>query len=139
MATGTLTNASVKWNSVDLSDHCFQVTINYEAETVDDTAFSTNATRSFAAGLKNWSMDLTFYADEAASKVNQTMFPDVGGTARTVTIKPAATATATNNPAYTGTALLTTFQPLGGTVGEMNTAVARVVAASGSALSRSTS
>jgi len=139
MATHTLTNASVKWNSVDLSDHCTAVTINYESETVDDTAFSTNSTRSAAAGLLNWSVDMTFFADEAASKVNQTMFGDVGGTARTVTIKPVATATTTANPAYTGTALLTSFPPLGGTVGEMNTINARCVAASASALTRSTS
>jgi len=84
-------------------------------------------------------MDLTFFADEAASKVNQTLFGDVGGTARTISIKPVATATATNNPAYTGTALLTAFQPLGGTVGEMNTSSARCVASSASALTRSTS
>ena len=138
MATHVLTDAVVNINSVDHSDHVFQVTVNYGAEAVDDTTMGTAGTRSFAAGLKVASIDVDFYADEAASKVNVLLFPDVG-VSRTVLVRPTSSAVSTTNPNYTLTAMSTTLTPLSGTVGAMNTVRVSYVAFGGGALSRATS
>ena len=117
MATVVLNDASVVINSVDLSDHVKSVTINYSAEMLDDTAMGDN-TRSRKGGLKDWSFDITFHQDYAASNVDATLFPLVG-TAFSTVIKPTSGAVSATNPSYTGTGTLESYNPIGGGVGDL--------------------
>ena len=138
MATGVLTNAKVWYDGAEFSPFMFATENEYGVEAVDDTTMGTAGTRSFAAGLKVASIDVDFYADEAASKVNVLLFPDVG-VSRTVLVRPTSSAVSTTNPNYTLTAMSTTLTPLSGTVGAMNTVRVSYVAFGGGALSRATS
>lgn len=136
MATRVLDDAYVEWDSTDLSDHVQSVTLNYAAEMLDDTAMGDD-TRSNKGGLYEWSVDVEFYADEAASEVAATLFSDVGA-AKTIIVRPDnSEGVGATNPNYTGTATLESFPPISGSVGDMN--MNSVTFQSAGTLSRATS
>jgi hypothetical protein len=135
MTTLVLVDASVDLNSVDLSDHVKSVTLNYSADMVEDTNMADD-THLMKGGLKVWSVDLEFAQDYAASEVDATLFPLVG-TEFPVIIKPTSGATSATNPAYTGTGILESYNPVSGAVGELAAATVTIQAAG--TLSRATS
>jgi hypothetical protein len=136
MAEFVLTNAHLTVNSVDLSDHVRSVTVNYSAELQDTTAMS-DTSRGRLAGLKEWSVDVDFNQDYAASKVDATLFGLVGAAAFTIAVRPVAATITTTNPEYTGSALLESYTPISGSVGDGATASVRLVGTA--TLTRSTS
>lgn len=135
MATFVLTDAFLSVGGTDLSDHVRSITVNYEGEAVEDTNMA-DTTRLFVGGLLNWSVDVEFSQDYAASKVDATLWSLVGTTAALV-IRPDSGVASSTNPEFTGTGLLTNYVGIGNTVGDLATATATFVAAS--ALSRGTS
>jgi len=120
MARIVLTNAVVKINSVDLSDHVASVELSQEVEEVETTAFGDSA-RTRTGGLANNSLSLDFHQDFASSSVDDTLNALVGGTA-SFEILPNGTAATATNPKYTGTVLLTEWTPVSGAIGELATA-----------------
>ena len=122
MATIVLTNAYVSINSSDESDHVRSVTLEYNAELLDDTAMG-DTTRSRIGGLKDWSLTVEFYQDFADDDLDEDMF-NLVGTTTTVAVRPVNGAIATTNPEYTGTAILESWPILGNAVGEMAMATA---------------
>lgn len=135
MSSYVLTDAKVLVNAVDLSAGGNQVTLASEAEAVEDTAFG-DTTKSRLGGLKDWTLDIEFNQDHAASNVDATLFPLVG-TVITVEVRPTSGARSATNPGYNGPALLQSYQPFGAPVGGKATARAHFVAAG--TLLRSTS
>jgi len=135
MAQFVLTDASVTLNSVDLSDHVKSVTINYSADMQEDTAMGDD-THTMLGGLKNWSVDLEFNQDFAASEVDATLFPLVGSTFA-VSILPTSASVSATNPNFNGTGILESYPPLGGSVGDLATTSITINAAG--TLARSTS
>ena len=123
MATFVYTDASVVVNSVDLSDHVKSCTLNYEAEMLDDTVMG-DTTRSNIAGLLNWSIDVEFLQDFASAKVDATLFTLVGAAAFTVTVKPTSGSVRATNPSFSGSAVLESYPPMSGSVGDLETASA---------------
>jgi hypothetical protein len=120
MARIVLTNAVVKINSVDLSDHVASVELSQEVEEVETTAFGDSA-RTRTGGLANNSLSLDFHQDFASASVDDTLNALVGGTA-SFEILPAGTAVSATNPKYSGTVLLTEWTPVSGAIGELATA-----------------
>lgn len=118
MAKIVLTDASVTINSVDLSDHVRSVTLNYEAEVIENNVMGSTAQQKLA-GLTNWSADIELAQDFEAASVDATLFPLVGAAAFPVVIKPTSGATSPTNPAYTGNAVLASYPPISGAVGEL--------------------
>lgn len=135
MATIAITDYSVTIFGADHSNHVTGGSLEYEAEALDDTVMG-DTTRSMKGGLKNWRIRVEGLADEAAGEANATEFANVGTTG-TITLRPTSAAVSATNPNYTGTALCTSFTPIGGTVGEMQKFVWEGVAAGN--LSRATS
>jgi predicted secreted protein len=119
VSTFAFTNASVVVNSVDLSASVRTVTINVEADDLDDTAMG-DTYRSRIGGLKDWSVGLEFNQDFAAANVDATLFPLLG-TTTTITIKPTASAVSATNPSYSGSVLVSSYTPLDGSVGDLAT------------------
>jgi predicted secreted protein len=136
MAVRVLLDAYVMWDSVDLSDHVRSVTLNYSAELLDDTAMG-DTTRSRIGGLKDWSADIEFFADEASGKVQATVFDDVGTTATLIIRPDNSEGVGSTNPNYTGTGIVESIPLVAGSVGELQMAPVRIVAAG--ALSRAES
>jgi hypothetical protein len=122
MARIVLTDAYVVVNSVDLSDHINSVEIAQSFDSVETTAFGDSG-RTRTGGLEDSSVTLSFHQDFAAASVDATIAPLVGGTA-SFEIRAVGTATAVSatNPKYTGTVLVTEWNPISGGVGELSTA-----------------
>jgi hypothetical protein len=120
MAQLVLTDASITINSVDLSSRANTVTVNYEKEAVESTAFGDSG-RKYVAGLQNVTVDIEFQQDFAAANVEATIFPLVG-TSTTIVIKPTSAAVSATNPSYTiSNSYLAAHTPVSGTVGELAT------------------
>lgn len=118
MAVLVLKDASITINSVALSDHANSVTVNYEVDSVEVTAFGSGG-HVFTGGLQNNSIDIELMQDFAAANVEATVYPLVG-TTTTVVIKPTSSAVSTTNPSYTITgAYLAAHTPVAGAVGEL--------------------
>jgi hypothetical protein len=117
-ATGkhVLKNASIKVNSVDLSDHCKKVTVNQKYDEVDVSAMGDTA-KVTALGLSDSSFDVDFYQDFASGKVDATMFPLNGGSQFLVEVWPDGTTTSPTNPKFSATVILPNYGPLDGDIG----------------------
>ena len=114
-----LNNASVTINSVDLSSYVTSVTLSQSADNLEDTAMG-DTSRSYIGGLKSGTVDIEFNADFAAAKTEATIFPLVG-TSTAVVIKPVAASVSATNPSYTFNAIVTEWDTLNGSVGEIAT------------------
>lgn len=117
MAEFVYTNAFLSIGGVDLSDHVRQASLSYNAEMQDKTAMG-DLTRTRLGGLKDWSLEINFNQDFAASNVDATLFPLVG-TSVAIILRPDAAAVSATNPNFTGSAILESYAPLGGNVGDM--------------------
>ena len=118
MAVLVLTDASITVNAIALSDHANSVTLNYEIDSVETTAFGSTG-HKFAGGLQNNSLDIEFMQDFAAANVEATIYPLVG-TTTTVVIKPTSSAVSATNPSYTLTGtFLAAHTPVAAAVGEL--------------------
>lgn len=120
MSKIVLTNAVVKVDTVDLSDHVNQVSISETAAEVETTAFG-NTHVQRVGGLKDASVSLTFHQNFAAGEVWATL-KDKVGTVGTVTVIPNGTVVGATNPSYTMTVLYTQMDHLNGSIGELSTA-----------------
>jgi hypothetical protein len=118
MAVIVLTNAYISVNSVVLSDHGNNVSVNYEVDQIEVTAFGDGG-HKFTGGLQNNSIEMTLNQDFATSNVEATIYPLVG-TTTTVIIKPNGATTGATNPSYTiSNAYLSSHTPVAGAVGEL--------------------
>ena len=114
-----LSNASITINSVDLSSYVTSVTLSQSADNLEDTAMG-DTSRSYIGGLKSGSVDIEFNADFAAAKTEATIFPLVG-TSTAVVVKPVAASVSATNPSYSFNAVVTEWDTLNGSVGEIAT------------------
>jgi len=119
MAVHKFYNAYVSINSVDLSDHVKSVTLNTGAESLDATKMS-DTTRNFIGGLLTATLSIDFEQDYASAKVDATIAAVGLGASTAIEIRPDAGSVAPTNPKWTGSWVLTSYQPVGGTVGDLH-------------------
>lgn len=118
MAVKVLTNALVTINAVDLSTKSNSVTLNYEIDSVEVTAFGMSG-HQFAGGLQNLSVEIAMLQDYAAALTEATIYPLVG-TTTTLIIRADSGAVSVTNPTYTvSNAFLAAHTPVAGAVGEL--------------------
>lgn len=118
MAKIILTDASITVNSVSLSTLSNSVTLTFEKDSIEVTAFG-DAGHKFTGGLQNNSCEMQLFQDFAASQTEATVYPLVG-TPTTVVIKPTSSAVGATNPSYTLTdTMLVSHTPVAGAVGEV--------------------
>lgn len=121
MAKTILKTATVSVNGVDLSDHVSSVTIETSRPEVDVTAMGA-VNMEFLAGIGDASITVDFFQDFAAAEVDATLWPlSSSDTPFEVIVKPTSGAISATNPAYTMSALLMTYNPIDGSVGEAST------------------
>lgn len=118
MAVIVLTNAHITVNSVVLSSLANSVTVNYEVDQIETTAFG-DLGHKFTGGLQNNSVEVSLMQDFAAGLTEATIYPLVG-TTTTLIVRPNGATTGATNPAYTITnAYLAAHTPVAGAVGEL--------------------
>lgn len=118
MARFVLKDAYSLINSVNLSALVKSITIDYGAKMLEATGMSSGAEES-EPGFTNFSISLEAYSDEAAAKLSATMFPLVGAPAFPVEFRPTSAVRSATNRGYVGSALAESFQPFGGSAGDM--------------------
>jgi hypothetical protein len=117
MAVQVLTNASISIAGSDVAARSNSVTLNYEIDSVEVTAFGGN--HQFTGGLQNNSVEITLMQDFASTQVESIIYPLVG-TTTTLIIIPVNTTVSTTNPRYTiSNAYLAAHTPVAGAVGEL--------------------
>lgn len=118
MAKFVLKNAFLSISGNDLSDRVESLTLNYGAETPEQTSMG-DGTRTRLPSFIDWSIDVQFRQDFAAGNVDAVLFPLVGAAAFAIILRPDAGAKSASNPEFTGNALLTTYGILTGSVGDV--------------------
>jgi len=120
MAKLVLTDAFVSIGGADLSAFVRSVSFTYNADVQDSTTMGSD-TRTRLAGLRDWNMTVELTQDFAASGVDATLFPLVG-TSVAVEVRPTSAARSSTNPGYTGNAILSSYPPIDGSIGDLLTA-----------------
>lgn len=117
MATVVWRNAFFALNGVDYSDQIESLSLDYSAEMLDETAMGDD-TRIMKGGLKNWSIEVNAHQDFGAGKTGANLFSLVG-TTTCVEIRPLNSCSTAINPIFSGIAVLESFPPVGGSVGDL--------------------
>lgn len=121
MAKLVLTDAKVVINSVNLSDHITNITLDSKTDVIETTGFS-QTSKNRVSGLTDNTVTLDFVQDFASSNVEATIYPLVG-TVVAMTVAPTSGADViTSNPTYSFNALVSDWTPLKGAVGQLSTA-----------------
>lgn len=138
MGIEVLKDASVLINTVDLSDHVSQVTIEDGVELQDASAMG-DAARRRLAGLRDWTLTLDFFQDFDAAKVDATLQPLIGVQTAIKVRKSKTDVIGATNPEYQGNGMLEGYPIVAGGVGETHTVSVTFRCSDGVALIRATS
>lgn len=107
----------------NISDHCRSVTIAYDVETHDRTAFGSSA-RKFSPGLKVGSYSIEINQDFAtgggSSSIDNLMYKFLGSSSGFIWIQPTTAVVAADNPRYYGNVLIASYSPLSGAAGDLS-------------------
>jgi hypothetical protein len=116
MATQVLTDVSVTFGANNFSPYTKGVQVKLTAETLDDTNMG-DTFKGRRPGLKDWGGSIQVSADYADNASDEMAF-NLVGTEVTFTGKPTSSAVGASNPSYSGSAIITGYEPFNGSVGQ---------------------
>ena len=119
MAEIVLTDAHIELASNDVSGSANSVSLEGTADAQEKTAFGPGW-RGRVGGLKDWAGSVDINQDFAATEIDSILWPLLG-TRVAVEMRPTAAARGTSNPSYAGFAIITSYNPLGNSVGDLAT------------------
>jgi hypothetical protein len=120
MAVGSITNAFVSVNGVDLSDHTVKITTADSRDKLDITAMGATS-KVYTKGLGDASVTITFLQDTAAGKVHATLSPLIASaTPFTLELRQVNAARSATNPAFLMTALIYSYPFMDVSVGDVS-------------------
>lgn len=138
MAKFVLKNPVVTVNSVDLSNHISQATIETTFDEVDVTSFGSTY-KEILQGMGDATITLSFFQDFAAGSVDATLWPlSQSGSSFPVTVKPTNAAVSSTNPRYDMTGVLLSYNPVDGAVGDASATDVSIRNAAQTGLTRNT-
>jgi hypothetical protein len=120
MAVFLNNQVGVKVNSVDLSDHVNNVTLNRNFDQLETTAMGDSG-HKFIKGLEASSITLDFLNDTATTSVLQTLQAEWGTNVTVVLLQNKGTAVSATNPLYTMTVLVNGTTDINGATGDLST------------------
>lgn len=119
-----LTDAYVVLASTDISQYVTSVSLSSTLDVVETTGMS-NTSRTRVAGLRDNQITIEFNQDFGSSALEQLIYPSDAstkiGTAVAMEVRPTSAAPSTTNPRYTFSALISEWQSVSGSVGELAT------------------
>ena len=119
--TVQLTNPVVTIGTTDFSDQCTNASISIGFDSLETTAFGDSG-RKYVKGLQACEVTLTLCLSYGATEVDAILYDELGEGNTTVKIKAATGVESASNPEYTITnAMLATYTPINGGVGELGT------------------
>jgi hypothetical protein len=119
MAKFVATDYAITIGTANFSTSLAAVTLDITTDEQETTAFG-DTFRTRIAGLRDASLTLDFHQDFGAGAVDATLWPLLGS-AVSFSIKPTSGTVTATNPSYSGTALVTQYQPFAGSVGDLAT------------------
>jgi hypothetical protein len=119
MAVFLNNGVGVKVNSVDLSDHVNQITLNRNFDQLEVTAMGDSG-HKFIKGLEASSITLDFLNDTASASVLQTLQAAWGTNVTVVLLQNKGTAVSATNPLYTMTCLVNNTTDINGATGDLS-------------------
>ena len=119
MAKLVLTNVVVTIAGNTVSDHVASVTLTTDVAEVTTTAFGDTAVKR-VGGLKDNSVQFEFHQDFASSNLESIVYPLIG-TVAAITVKPTSAVISSANPEYQFNALISSWSPIAGAVGDLAT------------------
>ena len=119
MAVFLNNGVGVKVNSVDLSDHVNNVSLNRNFDQLEVTAMGDSG-HKFIKGLEASSITLDFLNDTATGSVLQTLQAAWGTNVTVVLLQNKGTAVSATNPLYTMTALINGTTDINGATGDLS-------------------
>lgn len=137
VAVGT-SSPGLTVGGTDLSDHVRSIAVRMNSADIDLTAMGATS-QEHAPGLRDDRIEVTFFQDFAASKVDATLSAIQGNATGTTVIAYTAGTTATStNPKYTMVGVLLDYSPLDVEIGTASQTPVVFVPAPGSSLTRAT-
>ena len=104
-------------NSVDLSSYANKIELTTEVEEKDVTTFGSSGWKEVLGGIKSAGLAITFQQDVAASALDSQIWALLG-TVTTFEVRLSNAAVGTSNPKYTGSTLVSKWNPISGSVGD---------------------
>ena len=120
MAVFLNNKVGVKINSVDLSDHVTNITLNRNFDELAVTAMGDTAYR-YVKGLEASTVTISFLNDTATASVLQTLQAAWGTTVACVLLQDKGTAVSATNPLYTFNILVNKTTDINGATGDLST------------------
>ena len=121
MAKFVVTATTVTMGGDDISTACARAELVINAAEVETTDFGSGGFTEVIGGLKSGTLSLDFHQDFGTDAVS-TLFLDTVGTVVVFTlIAGNGTTASTTTPLYTVSALITSFTPVSGAVGDLGT------------------
>ena len=108
-------------NSVDRSSWCSKVELTVEVEEKDVTTFTSLGWKEVLGGIKSGGLAITFKNDVGDNQLDETMWALLG-TVTTFAVRADNAAVGTSNPQYGGSVLIKNWNPINGSVGDVNEA-----------------
>ena len=118
MAVMLNNKVGIKINSVDLSDHVTNVSLNRNFDELEVTAMG-DTSHKFVKGLEASTLQLDFLSDEAAASVNATLSAAWGTTVTFALLQDKSSAVSATNPLITGSILVNKTQDVNGATGDI--------------------
>lgn len=138
MAKFVIKTPIVLINAVDHSDHISSVTISTERDEVEVTAFGAS-NKEILAGLGDATIEMEAFQDFAAGELDVSLWPlSTTDVPFTVSVKATNSATSATNPLYSMSALLFSYNPIDGAIGEASTTTLTFRNAASAGLTRAT-
>lgn len=119
MAVFLNNGVGVKVNSVDLSDHVNNITLNRNFDQLEVTAMGDSG-HKFIKGLEASSVTIDFLNDTATASVLPTLQAAWGTNVTVVLIQNKGTAVSATNPLYTMTCLINGTTDINGATGDLS-------------------
>lgn len=119
MAKFVATDYAITIGTANFSTSLAAVTLDITTDEQETTAFG-DTYRTRIAGLRDASLTLDFHQDFAAGAIDATLFPLIGS-AIGFSIKPTSGTVTATNPSYSGTVIVTQYQPFASNVGDLAT------------------
>ena len=114
-----LNAASVKINTIDITDHVTSATLTQSADELEITSLG-DSSRKYVAGLQTGTLDLEFLNDFAAANVCATLQSAIYTTVTAKLVPGPGTTISATNPLYTVSILINNLTPIAGAAGEMS-------------------
>jgi len=121
MAKLVITAGYLNLGGTDYSAQTSEARLTVNLETADSTSFGDSGWRTHIGGLKAGSLSVTFKKDSDLSGLDSAIWTEInsGDGIMTFEIRQDSGSVTASNPKYTGSIIVSEWQPVAGAVGEL--------------------